>query len=212
MAGARRWAIWTSCCGPANETHAALRGARKPYHPLHADWSNSRMTERYVVFSHGKDSEPWGSKIAAMAEIAREEGFHVESVDYRGIDDPQARVTRLLAFCKDLRGSLVLVGSSMGGYVSVAGSSLLQARGMFLLAPALYMPGYEKFSPRPAHCPTTIVHGWRDEVIPVDNSIRFAKEQKATLHVLDSDHRLLDQIRAINHFFAYFLFQIDEFL
>ena len=77
------------------------------------------MTERFVVFSHGKDSEPWGSKIAAMAEIAREEGFHVESVDYRGIDDPQARVTRLLAFCKDLRGSLVLVGSSMGGWLSL---------------------------------------------------------------------------------------------
>ena len=52
------------------------------------------MTERYVVFSHGKDSEPWGNKIAAMAEIAREEGFHVESVDYRGIEDPQARGTR----------------------------------------------------------------------------------------------------------------------
>ena len=33
------------------------------------------MTDRYVVFSHGKDSEPWGSKIAAMAEIARSEGF-----------------------------------------------------------------------------------------------------------------------------------------
>ena len=157
------------------------------------------MTERYVVFSHGKDSEPWGSKIAAMAEIAREEGFVVESVDYRGIDDPKERVTRLLAFCKDLRGSLVLVGSSMGGYVSVAGSSLLQARGMFLLAPALYMPGYEKFSPRPAACPTTIIHGWRDDVIPVDNSVRFAREQKATLHMVDSDHGLLDQIRMINH-------------
>ena len=47
------------------------------------------MAERFVVFSHGKDSEPWGSKIAAMAEIAREEGFQVESVDYRGIDDPR---------------------------------------------------------------------------------------------------------------------------
>jgi fermentation-respiration switch protein FrsA (DUF1100 family) len=168
------------------------------------------MTDRYVVFSHGRDSEPWGSKIAAMAEIAREEGYTVESVDYRGIDDPHARMSRLLAFCKDLRGSLVLVGSSLGGYVSVAGSSLLQARGMFLLAPALYMPGYETFSPRPANCPTTIVHGWRDEVIPVENSFRFAREQKATLHVLDSDHRLLDQIRAINHYFAYFLFSIDE--
>ena len=168
------------------------------------------MTDRYVVFSHGRDSEPWGSKIAAMAEIAREEGYTVESVDYRGIDDPHARMSRLLAFCKDLRGSLVLVGSSLGGYVSVAGSSLLQARGMFLLAPALYMPGYETFSPRPANCPTTIVHGWRDDVIPVENSFRFAREQKATLHVLDSDHRLLDQIRAINHYFAYFLFSIDE--
>ena len=38
------------------------------------------MTDRYVVFSHGKESGPWGSKIAAMAEIAREEGFTVESV------------------------------------------------------------------------------------------------------------------------------------
>jgi hypothetical protein len=64
-----------------------------------ADQEGQGMTERYVVFSHGQESEPWGSKIAAMAEIAREEGFHVESVDYRGIDDPQARVTRLLAFC-----------------------------------------------------------------------------------------------------------------
>ncbi len=169
-----------------------------------------QMTDRYVVFSHGKESGPWGSKIAAMAEIAREEGFTVESVDYAGIDDPASRVTRLLAFCKDLRGSLVLVGSSMGGYVSAAGSSLLQARGLFLLAPALYMPGYEKISPKPANCPTTIVHGWHDDVIPVENSIRFAREQKATLHVLDSDHRLLDQIRAINHFFAYFLFTVDE--
>jgi pimeloyl-ACP methyl ester carboxylesterase len=96
--------------------------------------------------------------------------------------------------------------------VTVAASSLLQARGMFLLAPALYMPGYEKFSPRPANCTTTIVHGWRDEVIPVDNSIRYAREYKATLHVLDSDHGLLDQIRAINHHFTYFLFAVEEFL
>src|SRR5512137_689765 len=223
MAGAARWSAWIAGCGwsvqtrmhrPATRTDAPFRGQRKAYH-VTAEFGvrrvGMRMTDRYVVFSHGKDSEPWGSKIAAMAEIAREEGFIVESVDYRGIDEPKERVTRLLAFCKDLRGSLVLVGSSMGGYVSLAGSSLLQARGMFLLAPALYMPGYEKFSPRPAACPTTIIHGWRDDVIPVDNSVRFAREQKATLHVVDSDHRLLDQIRAINHYFAYFLYAIDEY-
>ena len=35
------------------------------------------MTEAYVVFSHGKESGPWGSKIAAMSELARAEGFQV---------------------------------------------------------------------------------------------------------------------------------------
>ena len=54
------------------------------------------------------------------------------------------------------------------------------------------------------------MHGWRDDVIPVENSIRFAREQKATLHLVDSDHGLLDQIRAINHYFTYFLYVVDE--
>jgi len=169
------------------------------------------MAERYVVFSHGKDGEPWGRKIVSMAELARSEGFQVESVDYRGLENPQDRVTRLLAFCKDLRGSLVLVGSSLGGHVAAAASSLLQARGMFLLAPAFYMPGQESHTPKPINCPITIVHGWRDEVIAVDSSFRYAKEYKATLHVIDSDHRMLDNLREINYFFEYFLIQMDKY-
>lgn len=169
------------------------------------------MAERYVVFSHGKDGEPWGRKIVSMAELARSEGFQVESVDYRGLDNPQDRVTRLLAFCKDLRGSLVLVGSSLGGHVAAAASSLLQARGMFLLAPAFYMPGQENHTPKPINCPITIVHGWRDDVVPVDSSFRYAKEYKATLHVIDSDHRMLDNLREINYFFEYFLIQMDKY-
>jgi pimeloyl-ACP methyl ester carboxylesterase len=42
-----------------------------------------------------------------------------------------------------------------------------------------------------------IVHGWRDDIVPVDHSIRWAREHLATLHVLDSGHRLEDQIAAI---------------
>ena len=97
------------------------------------------MTERYVVFSHGKDAGPWGVKITALAGNARSEGYEVESVDYRGVDDPRERVHRLVEFCKELKGDLVLVGSSLGGYVSVAAASLLHARGVFLMAPALTM-------------------------------------------------------------------------
>src|ERR1700710_3032760 len=41
-----------------------------------------------VVFSHGKESGPWGSKITAMAAVARGLDLEVESVDYRGMEDP----------------------------------------------------------------------------------------------------------------------------
>ena len=166
---------------------------------------------RYVVFSHGKDSGPWGAKISALAGIAQAEGYEVESVDYRGLDDPQLRVTRLLSYCREFQGRLVLVGSSLGGHVSAAGSRLLRAAGLFLMAPAFYMPGYEELTPQPAACPLTIVHGWHDDVVPVEHSIRYAREHGATLHLLDTDHRMQDQVREIGYYFEYFLVSLDKF-
>ena len=150
-----------------------------------------------VVFSHGKETGPWGTKITAMAEVVRELGLRAESVDYQGIDDPRVRVEKLLAFAQPLAGQLVLAGSSMGAHVSAAAARSLRARGLFLLAPAFYMPGYEVFTPRNVGCPTAIVHGWLDDVVPVDQAIRWAREHRAALHVLDSDHRLNDQLAPI---------------
>ncbi len=166
---------------------------------------------RYVVFSHGKESGPWGLKISALAEIAQAEGWQAESVDYRGIDDPHERVTRLLAYTREFQGRMVLVGSSMGGHVCTSGSRLLRAAGLFLMAPAFYMPGYERLTPVPPPCPISIVHGWRDDVVPVDNSIRFAREYNASLHVLDTDHRMQDRITEIGSLFEYFLITLDKF-
>ena len=150
-----------------------------------------------VVFSHGKESGPWGSKITAMAAAVRDMGLAVESVDYRGLDDPAERVRKLLAVGSELEEGVVLVGSSMGGHVSAAAASRLQPRGLFLLAPAFYMTGYEEYTPRDVACPTAIVHGWHDDIVPVENSIRWAREHRAALHLLNSDHRLEDQITAI---------------
>lgn len=150
-----------------------------------------------VVFSHGKESGPWGTKITAMAGVVRDLDLAVRSVDYRGIDDPGVRVAKLLADSVDIRGLVILVGSSMGGHVSAAASAQLDARGLFLLAPALYMPGFEAHTPQEVRCPTAIVHGWHDDIVPVANSVRWAREHAATLHVLDSNHRLEDQIETI---------------
>lgn len=165
------------------------------------------MNEPIVIFSHGKDSEPWGSKIMAMAECARARGYRAESVDYRGIDDPAARVSKLLSFARNIPGA-VLVGSSLGGHVSTAASIELGARGLFLLAPAFYMSGFEQYTPRPAAGPISIVHGWRDDIVPVANSIRYASEHRATLQILDADHRMLQHIEPICAYFDLFLKQL----
>jgi alpha/beta superfamily hydrolase len=150
-----------------------------------------------VVFSHGQATSPWGEKITAMAAVVRDLGLKAESVDYQGVDDPQARVEKLLGFARPLAGRLVLAGSSLGGHVSAAAARTLSARGLFLLAPAFFMPGFEEFTPRNVACPTVIVHGWRDDIVPVNSSIRWAREHRAALHVLDSDHRLQDQLPSI---------------
>ncbi len=150
-----------------------------------------------VVFSHGKESGPWGAKITAMAAVVQELELRVESVDYRGMDDPRARVQKLIAVGLELKDPLVLVGSSMGGHVSAAAASRLGARGLFLLAPAFYMPGLEAHTPQNVAVPTAIVHGWHDDVVPVENSIRWARSTCAALHILNSNHRLEDQIEEI---------------
>jgi len=132
-----------------------------------------------------------------MAATARELNLAVESVDYQGIEDPTKRVDKLLEAGSTMQGSMVLVGSSMGGHVSAAAARRLQARGLFLLAPAFYMRGFEAYTPQDVDCPTAIVHGWRDDIVPVENSIRWAREHRAVLHILESDHRLQDQIESI---------------
>jgi pimeloyl-ACP methyl ester carboxylesterase len=167
------------------------------------------MPERYVIFSHGRDSEPWSRKITGLAEIARTEGYHADSLDYRGIDSPRDRVAKLVEHCQKLPGELVLAGSSLGGYVTVAAASLLHARGVFLLAPALLMEGLPPLRQGVIDCPTTIVHGWRDTVVPPEHSVEFARQYRATLHLLDTDHRMYDQLQTINYFFEHFLVAID---
>jgi pimeloyl-ACP methyl ester carboxylesterase len=162
-----------------------------------------------VVFSHGKESGPWGSKITAMAQVVREMGLAVESVDYRGLDDPAERVKKLIAVGSALSEPMVLVGSSLGGHVSAAAASRVRTRGVFLLAPAFYMPGFEQYTPQDVPVPTVIVHGWHDDIVPVQSSIRWAQEHRAALHVLDSGHRLEDQIETICWLLRAFLKSLD---
>ena len=162
----------------------------------------------HVCFAHGQESGPWGTKIRALAAAATEVGWSVESLDYQGMPDPLDRVTKLVSHLESLGRPAVLAGSSMGGFVSVAAASLLPAAGLFLLAPALYVPGYVEYLPPAPACPTTIVHGWRDEVVPWEGSVRYAAAADARLILLDGDHRLTANVTEICRHWRAFLAEL----
>lgn len=163
-----------------------------------------------ICFSHGQESGPWGTKIRTMSETAKDASWAVDSLDYRGVQDPLDRVEMLVEYCETQPDSLVLVGSSMGGFVATAAASRVGARGLFLLAPAFYLPGYEENLPAPPICPTLIVHGWRDEIVPWQGSVRYGSVTRARLMLLDGDHRLTANIDAINCLFAAFLNELTD--
>src|SRR5690606_34935759 len=161
----------------------------------------------HVVFSHGADGTPFGTKIRALYEIAEAEGYEVAAVDYRGVDSPDDRVQMLHEFCRGFSGHLVLVGSGLGGYVSLAAATALHAGGVFLMAPAIHSPGIPPLKRGLPKCPVSVVHGWRDEVIPYEQSMRFALENRLALHLVESDHRLHGAIPFLRYLFQYFLIE-----
>lgn len=163
-----------------------------------------------VYFNHGKESGPWGDKITRLADVARGRGFEVQSLDYQGMDDAEARVAKLLDSDARDANPLVLVGSSMGSYVAAVASASLRPRGLFLLAPAFYIPLFPIQEPVPHADFITLVHGWNDDVIPFENSVRYANKFKAALHLVDSDHRLSSELPLIASIFDFFLESIQS--
>lgn len=158
-----------------------------------------------VIFSHGKESGPWGSKIKKLADIAQQHGHAVDSIDYTHTLDPDERIGYLLNILRSEQESPILVGSSMGGYVSLVASQSIAVKALFLLAPAMSMPSY-KWQEYNSLCPhIEIVHGWSDEVIPVEHSIRYAREADCELHLVSGDHRLMNSLDVVVSLFERFL-------
>lgn len=159
-----------------------------------------------VIFSHGRESGPWGTKIRSLADIAEQMGCQISSIDYSSTLDPEKRVEMLTEVLQSEGPEVLLVGSSMGGYVSLVTALKKPVKGIFLLAPAVAMPGYA-VQEYPVACPVTCVHGWQDEIIPAENVLNFARQKNATLHLIPGDHRLNDSLKAVGVVFRQFLFE-----
>ena len=145
-----------------------------------------------ILFAHGLESGPVGRKSQALADA----GYELLAPDCRGLD-LAARVERLVEALVTAKEPPLLVGSSFGGIAGlvaalVAAERGVALRGLLLCAPALMLPPppgtVERLALPPAR--TIIVHGTRDEVIPIEVSRRFAAEHGAELREVDDEHGL----------------------
>lgn len=155
--------------------------------------------KKIVIYNHGKDSTPWGEKTLGFNEVAKHNGYSFESPDYREQLDPDKRVEQLLEM--DLSGydEVVLIGSSMGAYVATVASEWIKPKGLFLLAPAFYLPGYRRTKFKPTAKAIRIFHGWQDDIVPPENVWQFCRNHRLCLTLYDTDHRMLSVMPQLIH-------------
>jgi hypothetical protein len=173
-----------------------------------------------VIYSHGRFGSPWyGFKIEALRPIALKMGINMISIRYpeeMAVEDMEKKLLDVIKDDVNVPGDLVLLSSSRGAYISTRISQKIidffeteevrmdddktlpkrHLLGQFLIAPAFYIKPdyYPDQNPIPAEgMKTTIVHGFDDNVIDCDNSIRFAKQFKSQLYLIEGGHRMNSQ-------------------
>jgi len=165
----------------------------------------------HCILSHGFESGPDATKVAALAEAAQALGWTHERPDYTDLDakrevtelgDVPARLRRLLdlAQAAAARGPLVLAGSSLGAYVSGLVSLQVPVAGLFLMAPPIRMGEAPELDA--AIVPTSILHGWNDELIPARQVVDWAHRRRARLLMVDDSHRLSANVETSARAFA----------
>lgn len=164
-----------------------------------------------IILSHGSDSGPDATKVSVLAAFAESLGWQTQRPDYRSDDLPgyagavDPRIRRLVAAIDTLDVPPVLVGSSMGAFVSGLASLQRPVAGLFLLATPSEIPGYRQAFDLPEGVPSLLYHGWRDDVCPPEGVIAFAARRRLPLIMVDDDHRLGDSVDRIVEQFGLFL-------
>ncbi|HXR61968.1 MAG TPA: alpha/beta hydrolase [Rudaea sp.] len=163
----------------------------------------------FLVLSHGLESGPDATKVSALARIAAPLGFDSVRPDYRDLDAGRdvrridERIARLKLDAAQ-RGPVILAGSSMGAFTSALASTEIDCVGLFLIALPLAIPGYRREF-KVAAVPTVLVHGWNDELCPVDDAIAFARARGAAITLVRDDHRLGGHVDFVAEQFRLFL-------
>lgn len=166
-----------------------------------------------IFLSHGRRSRPDSPNMSKLSAISTAHGHHAESIDYTDLDDGDPRAERLTAIVESQTEPFCLVGASMGGYASMiaaTAANLELLKGIFLIAPALYLPRYGRQEIATNLPNIEIIHGWHDDVVIYEHSIRYARQAQCTLHLVDDNHRFTKNPAILGEYFTRFLANIDK--
>jgi predicted alpha/beta-hydrolase family hydrolase len=159
----------------------------------------------HCILSHGFESGPDATKVTALADVAERLGWTCERPDFTDLDakrevsdlgDVGARLQRLQEIASDAaaKGPVVLAGSSLGAWIAGHVSLRVNVAGLFLMAPPIHLDPRHPIDA--AAVPTSIIHGWDDELIPASDVVAWAQARRAALLLVDDTHRLSAHVAA----------------
>jgi pimeloyl-ACP methyl ester carboxylesterase len=148
-----------------------------------------------LIFIHGLEGTSQGVKATLLRELFPE----ILIPDFTGGLDE--RLERLEEHLHGMN-QWTIVGSSFGGLMGALYACRYpeRVRKLILLAPALIWPDFAANPPAPIALPVVVIHGERDNVIPI-GVVRKLSEQvfmNLEFRVVDDDHGLYKTSHALD--------------
>ena len=139
------------------------------------------------LFIHGLESNNQGTK----AVYFRKNFPGMLTPNFPGpLEERMAKLQAILSGQNDL----LLVGSSFGGLMAsiFAMDHEARVRRLILLAPAINLMEFTPYREKKLSMPVHLYHGRQDEVIPIEEVRKVARQvfSDLTFHAVDDDHYL----------------------
>jgi pimeloyl-ACP methyl ester carboxylesterase len=150
-----------------------------------------------LIFLHGLE----GSSQGVKASLLRKLFPGILTPDFSGsLEERMLQLHHLLG----IKRSWTIIGSSLGGLMAAnfAHQHPGQVERLVLLAPALLLPEFTATPHQPISVPTTIIHGTRDELLPI-KAIRKLSEAvflNLSFVTVDDDHGLYQTVQNLDWF------------
>lgn len=151
-----------------------------------------------IIYLHGLESTSQSGKARRFAQKFP----GMITPDFTGsFEDRMAQLAPILGEEKDW----TIIGSSLGGLMGTVFTCAHphQVRKLVLLAPALLRDPFAPYlNTPPVSVPTIVVHGTKDDVVPLEPARRVAEElfTNLTYYVVDDGHRLQKALEELDWF------------